>query len=106
MTPIIQLQVTYPRIAAGGCEAEAKRSKLEMERLEAETKKAKAEADDDGCIWGILSSKVFWIVVVCFIIMGMCSDPEEEGETEENNVENTETTSYIDTESHDWWQLC
>ena len=83
-----------------------------MERLEAETKKAKAEAkargesDDDGCIWGILSSKVFWIVVVCFIIMGMCSDPEEEGETEENNVENTETTSYIDTESHDWWQLC
>lgn len=90
---------------SGRCEAEANRAKAEAEKAKAEARAQSGGSDNDGCVWKILTSKVFWIVVVVFIVVDMCSDPKEKGEAEENNVENTETTSYIDTESNAWWHL-
>lgn len=55
-------------------------------------------SNSDGCA-KVLGSKVFWILVVVLVVIGMCSDPQEDGEAEEYNVAHDEATSHIGTES-------
>ena len=81
----------YATYCSGKCEAEAKRSKMEAEKLELEKRKLRQESGGSGGD-GCSSAMIKWGVIVFIIIaiIGMCSDDDNEKEEEQKATPKTE----------------